>query len=116
MADSDEGPLIPAHTQRAALVLANLFIYSIAMFTLPFVAFFGVRHVLTEYYPLSSFAVTAWSVVAAVVVVNVIICVYAYKAYHEKEYDEQGNEIDQHSYTALHTNETEKSGLNVKQD
>lgn len=115
MADTDEGPLIPEHTKRAALVLANLFLYSVAMFTLPFVAFFGMRHVLSEYYPPNSFMVTAWSVIAAVVVVNIIICVYAYKAYHEKEYDEHGNEIDQHSYTPLPA-EAEKSGLNLKQD
>ncbi|CAG9783546.1 unnamed protein product [Diatraea saccharalis] len=117
MAETNEGPLIPEHTRRATLILANLFIYSVAMFTLPFVAFFGVKHILTEYYPVSSFAITAWSVIAAVVVVNTIICVYAYKAYHEKEYDEQGNEIDQHSYEPLPLKETtEKSGLNLKQD
>lgn len=115
MTETNEASLLPKDTQRAALVLANLFLYSVAMFTLPFVAFFGVRHLLTEYYPVGSFAVTAWSVIAAVVVVNLIICIYAYKAYHEKEYDEHGNEIDQHSYQPLPT-EAEKSSLNLKQD
>lgn len=116
MAETDEGPLIPVESKRAALVLANLFLYSVAMFTLPFVAFFGVRHVLTEYYPVNSFVVTAWSVIAAVVVVNTIICTYAYKAYYEKEYDEHGNEIDQHSYEPTPSAETEKSSLNLKED
>ncbi|XP_052753786.1 uncharacterized protein LOC128201289 [Galleria mellonella] len=116
MADNNEGPLIPQHTQRAVFVLANLFLYSVAMFTLPFVAFFGVRHILSEYYPVNAYVVTVWSVVAAVLVVNLIICVYAYKAYHEKEYDEHGNEIDQHSYTPLPTSDSSKSDLNVKQD
>lgn len=115
MAEADESPLIPVHTKRAAYALANLFLYSIAMFTLPFVAFFGVRHALVEYYHIQGFAVTAWSVIAAVIVVNIIICVYAYRAYHEKEYDEHGNEIDQHSYQPLAT-ETEKSSLNLKED
>lgn len=115
MAEADEGPLIPEQTKRAALVLAQLFLYSVAMFTLPFVAFFGMRHILTEYYPVDSFMVTVWSVVAAVIVVNVIICLYAFKAYHEKEYDDDGNEIDQHTYTPL-TTESERSSLNLKED
>lgn len=114
MADSDTSSLIPENTKRMALVLATLFLYSIAMFTLPFVAFFGVRHLLTEYYPVDKFMVTAWSVIAAVVTANIIIGVYAYKAYHEKEYDDEGNEIDQHSYDP--PPEAEKSSLNLKQD
>lgn len=118
MAEEDEGPLIPPHTKQAVLVLANLFVYSIAMFTLPFVAFFGVRHILTEYYPVQTFMVNVWSVVSAVMVVNVIIFTYAYKAYHEKEYDEHGNEIDQHAYNTPPATEpsTERSSLNLKQD
>lgn len=116
MADNTERPLIPIQTQRATWVLANLFLYSVAMFTLPFIAFFGVRHILTEYYPQTTFVVTVWSVISAVVVVNIIICVYAYKAYHEKEYDDDGNEIDQHDYTAHSPKEGEKSNLNLKQD
>lgn len=114
MADNSEGPLIPKQTKLAALALANLFLYSVAMFTLPFVAFFGTRHILTDYYPVEPFVRNCWSVVAAVVVVNVIICLYAYKAYHEKEYDDDGNEIDQHSYKP--PIEAEKSSLNLKQD
>ncbi|KAJ0180328.1 hypothetical protein K1T71_003732 [Dendrolimus kikuchii] len=116
MADADEGPLIPRQTKMAAYALGKLFLFSIAMFTLPFIAFFGVAHILTEYYPVDKFVVTVWSVIAAVVVVNFIICVYAYQAYHEKEYDEYGNEIDQHSYSDPPPLTTEKSNLNLKQD
>ncbi|KPJ00097.1 Putative methyltransferase NSUN5 [Papilio xuthus] len=86
MADNSEGPLIPAHTKRVALVLANLFLYSVAMFTLPFIAFFGIRHILTDVYPMDTFPRTAWSVFGAVVVVNTIIFIFAYKAYYEKEF------------------------------
>ncbi|CAH0718818.1 unnamed protein product, partial [Brenthis ino] len=67
-----------------------------------------------DYYPVEPFIRNCWSVVAAVVVVNVIICLYAYKAYHEKEYDDDGNEIDQHSYKP--PTEAEKTSLNLKQD
>lgn len=115
MADGDDGPLIPIQTKLAVIVLAKLFVYSVAMFTLPFVAFFGVRYLLSDYYHLETFVVTVWSVAAAVLVVNIIIIAYAYQAYHEKEYDEHGNEIDQHSYNPSQV-ESEKSSLNLKQD
>lgn len=116
MADADEGPLIPAHTKRAMVVLAYLFLYSVAMFTLPFVAFFGVRHICYEYYSLTYFAASVWAVFAAVLVVNTIIFMYAYKAYYEKEYDEDGNEIDQHKYQPLPPASADKDSLNLKQD
>lgn len=118
MAEADEGRSIPNQTKQTAIVLATLFMYSVAMFTLPFVAFFGVRHLLTEIYPVDTFIVTVWSVAAAVTVVYIIIFAYVYKAYHEKEYDEHGNEIDQHKYDPLPTPSTssEKSSLNLKQD
>lgn len=115
MAESNEGPLISEQSKQAVLVLAQLFLYSVAMFTLPFVAFFGMRHILTDYYPVDRYLVTMWSVISAVVVVNFIICMYAYRAYHEKEYDDDGNEIDQHSYNPLST-ESERSSLNLKED
>lgn len=111
----EKEPLISRQSQLAAYALAILFLHSVAMFTLPFVAFFGVRHILSEYYPVDSFMRTVWSVVSAVVVVNVIIFSYAYKAYNEKEYDEHGNEIDQHSYPPTQK-EAERSSLNFKQD
>lgn len=109
---SNEGPLIPKETQRAVIALVYLFMYSTAMFTLPFIAFFGVRHILTDYYAVEVFTRTVWSVSAAVVMVNIIILLYAYKGYHEKEYDEHGNEIDQHSYKPV----AEKSSLDLKED
>ncbi|KAF9408837.1 hypothetical protein HW555_011611 [Spodoptera exigua] len=46
----------------------------------------------------NTFLVNVWSVASSVVVVNIIIGAYVYKAYYEKEYDEHGNEIDQHAY------------------
>lgn len=100
---------------RTVAVLGTLFLYSVAMFTMPFVAFFGVQHVLTEHYSVSSYTRNVSSVVAAVVVVNCIIFMYAFKAYHEKEYDDDGNEIDQHSYDPVPV-KGQRSELNLKQD
>lgn len=111
----EQEPLVPGQSQRTGVVLAYLFLYSIAMFSFPFLSFFGVRHILTEYYPVDHFTKTVWSVISAVVAVNIIICSYAWKAYHEKEYDEHGNEIDQHSYPETPP-ATDKSDLNLKED
>lgn len=74
-----------------------------------------MKHILTDYYPVDNFTRTMWSVVSAVVVVNLIIVTYALKAYYEKEYDEDGNEIDQHTYKPAPA-EADKSSLNIKQD
>lgn len=84
---------IPVHSKQAAFSLLYLFLYSVMMFTLPFGAFFGVKHVLAEQFNINGFPNTCYSVLSAVIVVNLIIVLYAYKAYHETEYDSDGNEI-----------------------
>lgn len=66
-------------------VLGNFFLYSLAMFTLPFAAFYGVQHVMTTEFHTERFVTNCASVIAAVVVVNIIIGVYAYRALHEPE-------------------------------
>lgn len=88
-----EEPLIPEHTKQAARALALLLLYSFLMFTLPFVAFFGTKYLLQDVFDIIGFANTAWSVLASVVIVNLIIVAYVYHAYHEKEYNEHGEEI-----------------------
>lgn len=120
MADaSDAHKLVSKESKQILLVLGTLFLYSVAMFTIPFVVFFGVRHLLTKNYPEDIFLVNAWSVGASVVAVNIIIASYVYKAYHEKEYDADGNEIDQHAYPPVLPSlapSEKKSTLNLKQD
>lgn len=86
------------------------------MFTLPFCAFFGVRHFFTKYYPLDTYLKNVWAVVASVIVCNIIMLGYAYQAYHEKEYDEDGNEIDPSSYNQEVVTAESRSGLNKKDD
>lgn len=85
----------PIVSNQANLALLWLLFYSILMFTLPFGAFYCVRYVLEKYFDITGFDNTAFSVLVAVIIINVIIGVYAYQAYHEPEYDNQGNEIDQ---------------------
>lgn len=86
---------LPQHSRQASFSLLYLFVFSCMMFTLPFVSFFGTRHVLDTYFDVSAFQRTVYSVLAAVVTVNGIIVAYAALGYNEEEYDDQGNKIDQ---------------------
>lgn len=65
--------------------LGPFFLCSIAMFTFPFVAFFGVQHIMLTNFHTDRFITNCASAVAAVIVVNIIIGAYAYKALHENE-------------------------------
>lgn len=86
-------PFIPDETKNAVKALALLLFYSFLMFSLPFVAFFGVKHVLRDTYHIDGFVNTAWSVFAAVIVVNIIICAYIYHAYHDINSDEEKGDV-----------------------
>jgi uncharacterized membrane protein len=87
--DSAEVPPLPhpasfgSRTLETAKILACFLLYSTAMFTLPFVAYVGTKYGL-KYFGIEGFANTAWSVLAAVVVVNTIIMLYACKGYYEE--------------------------------
>lgn len=85
--------LIPEHTRQASKALLLLLFYSTLMFTLPFGAFFGTKYCLKDHFHVVGFENTVGAVLAAVITVNLIIVMYAYQAFHEQEYDDQGNEI-----------------------
>lgn len=72
-------------TKQANSALLYLLFYSILMFTLPFVAFFGTQHVLRDHTELPEFTITSLSVTSSVISVYVIIGLYAYRAFTEKE-------------------------------
>lgn len=80
-------------SKQTTITLLYLLFYSTLMFTLPFGAFYGTRHIL-DHYDVTGFANTGFSVLAAVIVVNLVILAYACHAYHEPEYDNQGNKLD----------------------
>lgn len=98
-----EEPLIPEHTKQATKALALLLLYSFLMFTFPFLAFYGTKYLLQDVFDVTGFTNTAWSVLISVVTVNLIILGYVYHAYHEKEYNERGEEI-----TELQDGDTKK--------
>lgn len=87
---------LPQHQRQAAFSMLWLFVFSCCMFTMPFGAFYGVRHfMLTEYKDPTPFEVTAYSVLATILTVNVIIGVYAMVGYYETEYDNEGRVVNQ---------------------
>lgn len=91
----DTSPLIPEHTKQATIAASYLLFFSTLMFTLPFAAFYGTKYYLQESFNIhNEFTLNAWSVFASVLTVNIIIMLYAAKAYFETEYDEEGNELN----------------------
>lgn len=80
---------MPFYSKQSAFALLWLLVFSFGMFTLPFCAFYGTKHILTHYFDVEGFPNTCGSVLAAVLVVNVIIMLYALKGFQEAEDDEQ---------------------------
>ena len=68
-------------------VFAALVLYSSAMFTLPFAAFFGAKFLMSNYLEVSTFTNTVCCSTAAVLTVNIIIAMYVIKAYREAEFE-----------------------------
>ncbi|XP_068154186.1 uncharacterized protein [Drosophila tropicalis] len=63
-----------------------LLAYSVLMFTLPFLGFYGVQNWLQESFPnLTVFEVNCYSVLTAVLVANAIVAMYVFKAFREKD-------------------------------
>ena len=88
-ADNDHPFEIPLHSRQAAFALLWLLVYSFFMFTLPFAAFYGTKHILADYFHVEGFPNTCGSVLAAVLTVNVIIILYALRGFREAEEDDQ---------------------------
>ncbi|XP_012251800.1 uncharacterized protein LOC105683633 [Athalia rosae] len=75
----------PSENMRQVKVMGLLFLYSAAMFTLPFAAFFGAQHVMRKEFQTDHFTTSCVSVLSAVITVNLIIASYAYRAYYEPD-------------------------------
>lgn len=73
-------------------VLGTLFLYSIAMFTLPFAAFFGIQRFMILEFQTDTAVTNYVSVLAAVVTVNLIISCYAYQALNESIEEKEQSE------------------------
>ncbi|XP_018346929.1 PREDICTED: uncharacterized protein LOC108751325 [Trachymyrmex septentrionalis] len=77
-----------------AAVLGTLFLYSIAMFTLPFAVFFMIQRFMILEFQTDTAVTNYISVLAAVITVNLIISCYVYQALNEAvEKDQCEDEI-----------------------
>ena len=85
---ANDDALIPYHTKQASFALLFLLFFSILMFTLPFGAFYGTRHLLLEILHLDRFQTTCWSVLASVLTVNLVIFGYAFFGFVEARKEE----------------------------
>lgn len=85
-------------SRQATSALLYLLFYSVLMFTLPFGAFFGTQYALRNYTELSNFAITSLSVTSAVITVYIIIALYVYHAYNEKDVAIPGESEEQEQY------------------
>lgn len=92
---------------RQVKVLGTLFIYSVAMFTLPFAAFFGTQHILRTEFNTDRFTNNCLSAAAAIITVYLIIWSYAYKAFFEPDAAPNPDQYDK---------PTSKDDLNLKED
>lgn len=60
-----------------------LCVFSMMMFTFPFLTFYGVKDWIKTSFDMSVFETNCYSVLSAVVVVNLIICMFVWKAFSE---------------------------------
>lgn len=61
-----------------------LLVFSVLMFTFPFLTFYAVRSWLNESFEFTNFQTNCFSVLASVLVVNFIVCLYVFKAFREE--------------------------------
>lgn len=81
VADSKTVPYEQENSSTSAFLW--LLVFSILMFTFPFLTFYGVRSWLQESFDFTTFQTNCFSVLSSVLVVNFIICLYVYKAFRE---------------------------------
>ena len=69
------------HSSSSAL--CTLFLFSAAMFTLPIASYFATIYLLDKYYGIPSSESYIYSVIAAVIMVQLVIAAYIYKAFQD---------------------------------
>lgn len=73
------------YSRSSSSALCTLFLFSIAMFTLPFAAYYGTIDALDKYWNIPFSQSYIYGVMAAVLAVNLIIAAYIVKAIREDE-------------------------------
>lgn len=82
------------------------------MISLPFIAYFAMKHTLINYFGIVGFPNIVCSVIASVMVVNGLIGMYAYKAYCEPDDTPTERLLPQEPPPV----KTKRSDLNLKQE
>uniref|UniRef100_A0A182JNB4 Uncharacterized protein n=1 Tax=Anopheles atroparvus TaxID=41427 RepID=A0A182JNB4_ANOAO len=100
---------IPLHSRQAAFAILWLLVYSFAMFTLPFGAFYGMKYLLLEQFQIDGFNNTCGSVLAAVLTVNGIIVLYALRGFKEVEEEDNDRQTRKANENTAAVSETSKS-------
>lgn len=70
-------------THNPSSALCTLFIFSVAMFTLPIASYFATLNLLEKYFGMPSSDSYIYGVIVAVVMVQLIIAAYIYKAFQD---------------------------------
>ncbi|XP_058119717.1 uncharacterized protein LOC131293591 [Anopheles ziemanni] len=110
---------IPLHSRQAAFAILWLLVYSFAMFTLPFGAFYGMKYLLLEQFQIDGFNNTCGSVLAAVLTVNGIIMLYAlrgFKEVEEEDRDRQMRQANDHNAAASASESSKTNATTMRTD
>ena len=80
------------YSGSSSSALCTLFLFSIAMFTLPFAAYYETIYVLEKHWNIPFAQSYIYGVVAAVIMVHIIIIAYIVKAFLDDEHAEPPKE------------------------
>ncbi|XP_037949744.1 vacuolar ATPase assembly integral membrane protein vma21 [Teleopsis dalmanni] len=81
----EEEIVIPVLHDSTVSTYLWLLVFSVLMFTFPFITYYGVHSWLQTSFDFTVFQTNCFSVLAAVLAVNGIICLYVFKAFRENE-------------------------------
>ena len=86
------------YSESSNTALLGLFYYSMLMFTLPLLSFFGTKHILVNHTDVSPTYVQFAPIIVSVIVVNLVIVCYVIKAFREEAKENKGTTSkDSHS-------------------
>lgn len=71
------------NSDNSAITFLWFCFYSMLMFTLPFISYFGVKRYLQEYHNLTQYQIICSAAISSVVTVHFIIYLYVKKAFNE---------------------------------
>ena len=88
---SSSNPTTPQaeHVYRAPNVILKLLLHTVAMFTLPFIAYYKTNSFVRDEFNMTRNQSFISGAIAAVITVNLVIASYVYQAFKENESERQ---------------------------